>query len=225
MVQLSHPYMTTGKIISLSRQTFVSKVRSLLYSVISRFVIAFIPRSKCLNFVASVTICSYLEPKKIKSVTVSIVSSSICHEVKGLDTMFLVFWMLNFKSVCLIVCLFNMYCFLFNIKLIYFLIYLILSSKWGRKGNQSKNLLRLKHSSKCLSSLMWIAEPLRFLSLGYFHCHRIDMNTGLWSSSECYTRRMFPWVGVSLFFTFGKRNSGKADGEGGEKRKILSNQM
>ena len=58
MVQLSHPYMTPGKIIALTRQTFVGKVMSLLFSVLSRFVIAFLSRSKCLNFVASVTICS-----------------------------------------------------------------------------------------------------------------------------------------------------------------------
>ena len=91
MVSLSHPHMTTGKTIALTRQTFVGKVMSLLLNMLSRFVIAFLPRSKCLYFVAAVTICSDFEPKKIKSVTVSIVSPSVCHEVIGLDDMILVF--------------------------------------------------------------------------------------------------------------------------------------
>ena len=66
MVQLSHPYTTTGKIIALTIQTFVSKVMSLLFNMQSRFVIAFLPRSKCLNFVAAVTICSDFEVKEKK---------------------------------------------------------------------------------------------------------------------------------------------------------------
>ena len=79
MVQLSHPYMTTGKTIALTRQTLVSKVMSLLFNTLSRFVIAFLPRSKSLLILwlqspSAVT----LEAKKIKSVTVSIVSPSIC---------------------------------------------------------------------------------------------------------------------------------------------------
>ena len=58
MVQLSHPYMTTGDNIALTRWTFVSKVMFLLFNTLSRFVIAFLPRSKCLDFMAAVTICS-----------------------------------------------------------------------------------------------------------------------------------------------------------------------
>ena len=79
MVQLSHPYMTAGKTIALSRQTFVSKIMSLPFNMLSRLVIAFLPWSKCLLILwlpsPSAVI---LEPKKIKSVTVSIVSPSIC---------------------------------------------------------------------------------------------------------------------------------------------------
>ena len=92
MVQLSHPYMTTGKTIALTRWTFVSKVMSLLFNVLTRFVIAFLPRSKRLliSWLQSPS-AVILEPKKIKSVTVSIVSLSICHEVMGLDAMILVF--------------------------------------------------------------------------------------------------------------------------------------
>ena len=71
IVQLSHPYMTTGKTIALTRWTFVGKVMFLLFNMLSRFVIAFLPRSKYLNFKAEVTICSDFEPKKIKSVTPS----------------------------------------------------------------------------------------------------------------------------------------------------------
>ena len=92
MVQLSHPHMTTGKTIALTRWTFVSKVMSLLYNMLSRLVIAFLSRSKHLliSWLQSPS-AVILEPKKIKSVTVSIVSPSICHEVMGLDAIILVF--------------------------------------------------------------------------------------------------------------------------------------
>ena len=92
MVQLSHPYMTTGKIIALTRGTFVSKVISLLFNMMSGFVIAFFPRSKHLliSWLQSPSVV-ILEPRKIKSVTVSIVSPSIYHEAMGPDAMILVF--------------------------------------------------------------------------------------------------------------------------------------
>uniref|UniRef100_A0AC11CY67 Uncharacterized protein n=1 Tax=Ovis aries TaxID=9940 RepID=A0AC11CY67_SHEEP len=85
IVQISHPYMTTGKIIALTRQTFVGKVMSLLFNMLSRLVITFLPRSKCLliSWLQSPS-AVILEPRKIKSDTVSTVSSSICHEVMGL---------------------------------------------------------------------------------------------------------------------------------------------
>ena len=78
MVQLSHSYMTTGKTIALTKQTFVGKVMSLFFNMLSRFVIAFLPRSKCLliSWLQSPS-AVILEPKKIKSVTVSIVSPSL----------------------------------------------------------------------------------------------------------------------------------------------------
>ena len=90
-VQLSHPYMTTGKTIALTRWTFVSKVMSLLLNMLSRLVITFLPRSKRLNFMAAVTICSDFGAQKIKSDTVSPVSPSISHEVMGPDAMIFVF--------------------------------------------------------------------------------------------------------------------------------------
>ena len=98
MVQLSHPYMTTGKTIDLTRRTFVGKVMSLLFNILSRFVIVFLPRSKYL-FISRLQSPSavILEPKKRKSLTVSVVSPSICHEVMGPDAMIFVFWMLSFK--------------------------------------------------------------------------------------------------------------------------------
>ena len=85
IVQLSHPYMTTGKTIALTRQTFVSKVMSLLFNMLSRLVITFLPRSKRL-LISWLQLPSavILEPPKIKSVTVCIVSPSICHEVMEL---------------------------------------------------------------------------------------------------------------------------------------------
>ena len=87
-VQLSHPYMTTGKTVALIRWTFVGKVMSLLLNMLSRLVIAFLPRRKHLliSWLQSQS-AVILEPKKIKSVTVSTVSPSICREVIELDTM------------------------------------------------------------------------------------------------------------------------------------------
>ena len=90
IVQLSHPYMTTGKTIALTRGTFVGKVMSLPFNKVSRLVITFLPRSKhllisCLQSPSAMI----LEPPKIKSATVSTVSPSICHEVMGPDAMIL----------------------------------------------------------------------------------------------------------------------------------------
>ena len=98
IVELSHAHMTTGKTIALIRLSFLSKLMSLLFNMLSRFVIAFLPRSKHL-FISWLQSPSavILEPKKIKPATVSIVALSICHEVMGPDTMILVFWMLSFK--------------------------------------------------------------------------------------------------------------------------------
>ena len=98
IVQLSHPYMATGKTIALTRRTFLGKVMSLLSNMLSMFVIAFLARSKCLliPWLQSPS-AVILEPKGIKSVTVSIVSPSLCHERMGQDAMILVFWMLSFK--------------------------------------------------------------------------------------------------------------------------------
>ena len=92
IVQLSHPFMTTGKTIALIRQTFVGKVMSLLFNMLSRLVIAFLPRSKRLliSWLQSPS-AVILEPRKIKSATVSTVSPSICYKVMGLDAMILVF--------------------------------------------------------------------------------------------------------------------------------------
>ena len=93
-----HPYMTTGKTITLTRWPFVDKVMSLLFNTLSRFVIAFLPWSKHLLISWQQSPSTViLEPTKIKTVTVSIVSPSICHEVIGRVLMILVFWMLNLK--------------------------------------------------------------------------------------------------------------------------------
>ena len=90
--------MTIGKTIALAKRTFVSKVLSLLFTVLSRLVIAFLPREQAsFNFTAAVTICSDFEAQKIKSVTVCIVSPSLCHEVMGPDSIIFVFWMLSVK--------------------------------------------------------------------------------------------------------------------------------
>ena len=92
MVQLSHPYMTTGKTIALTRQTFVDKVMSLLFNTLSRFVIALLPRSNCLLILwLQSPFAVILEPKKIKSVTASTFSPSASYEVIRPDAMILAF--------------------------------------------------------------------------------------------------------------------------------------
>ena len=92
IVQLSHPYMITGKTVALTRWTFVGKVMSLLFNMLSRLVIKFLPRIKHLliSWLQSPS-AVILEPQKIKSDTVSIVSPSISHEVMGLDAMIFIF--------------------------------------------------------------------------------------------------------------------------------------
>ena len=91
--------MTTGKTIALTRQTFVGKVMSLLFNMLSRLVITFLPKHKRLLILwLQSPSAVILEPPQIKFLTVSTVSSSICHEVMGPDAMILVFWMLSFKS-------------------------------------------------------------------------------------------------------------------------------
>ena len=92
MVQLSHPHRTTRKIVALTRQTSVGKVMSLLFNMLSRLVIVFLPRSKHLliSWLQSPS-AVILESKKITSVTVSIVSPSVCYEVMELDVMIFVF--------------------------------------------------------------------------------------------------------------------------------------
>ena len=89
IVQLSHPYITTGKTIALTKWTFVGKVMSLLFNMLSRLVITFLPRNKHLliSWLQSPS-AVILEPPKIKSPTVS---PSICHEVLGLDAITLIF--------------------------------------------------------------------------------------------------------------------------------------
>ena len=94
-VQLSHSYMTTGKTIALTRRTFVDSLR---FNILSRLVITFLPRSKHLliSWLQSPS-AVILEPRKIKSATVSTVSPPICHEVMGPDAMIFVFWIFSFK--------------------------------------------------------------------------------------------------------------------------------
>ena len=98
MVQLSHPYMTTGKTIALSRWTLLGKVMSLILNMLSRFFIAFLPRNNrvLISWLKSLS-AVILEPEKIKSAIVSIASPSICHEVMGPGAKIFLFWMLSFK--------------------------------------------------------------------------------------------------------------------------------
>ena len=92
IVQLSHPYLTTGKTKALTRWTYVTKIMSLLFNMLSRLVVTLLPRSKhfSVSWLQSPS-AVILDPPKIKPVTVSTVSPSICHEVMGLDAMIIVF--------------------------------------------------------------------------------------------------------------------------------------
>ena len=98
IVKLSHPYMTNGKTTALTSGTYIGKVMSLLFNMLYRLVITFLTRSKhvLISWLQSPS-AVILEPPKIKSVTVSVVSPSICHEEMGPDIMILVFWRLSFK--------------------------------------------------------------------------------------------------------------------------------
>ena len=94
----SHPYMTTGKTITSTRWTFVGKEMSLLFNMLFRLFITFLPRSRHLLFSwLQSPSAVILEPKKIKSLTVSVVSTPIYHEVMGPDAVIFIFWMLSFK--------------------------------------------------------------------------------------------------------------------------------
>ena len=98
MVQLSLLYLTTRKTVALTLGTFVSRMICLLFNMLSRFVLPFLQMSKRLliSWLQSPS-AVILEPKKIKSITVSIVSPSLCHDVMGPDAIILIFWMLSFK--------------------------------------------------------------------------------------------------------------------------------
>ena len=100
IVQLSHPYMTTGKTIALTRRTFVGKVMSLLLNMLSRLVITFLPRSKRLLISwLQAPSAVILEPRKMKSDTVSTVSPSISHEVMGTDVLTLFHWLIDYVYI------------------------------------------------------------------------------------------------------------------------------
>ena len=100
IVQILHPYMSTGKTIALTRRTFVGKVMSLLLNMLSKLVITFLPRSKYLLISWLQSPSSVIwEPRKIKSDTVSTVSPSISHKVIGPDAMILAFWMLSLSQL------------------------------------------------------------------------------------------------------------------------------
>ena len=147
MGQLSHLCMTIGKTIALTVQNFVGKVTSLLLNTLSRFFIAFLPRSKCLliSWLQSPSIV-ISEPTKIKSVTVSTFPLSICYEVMALDAMTLVFWMLSFKPA------FSLSFFNFIKRLLFSLHFLPL--KWYHRMSEVVDI-----SPSSLDSRLWVIQP------------------------------------------------------------------
>ena len=160
IVQLSHPYITTRKTIALTRWTFVGKVIFLVFNMLSRLVIIFLPRSKHLliSWLQSPS-AMILEPKKIKSITISTVSTSIYCEVMGPDAIILVFWMLSFKPT------FSLFFFVFIKSLfsssLLSAIRVVLSAylgKWsGRKYNVLLTLYDLFEREKLhLNYFIWL---------------------------------------------------------------------
>ena len=151
--------MTTGKTIALTRWTFVGKVMSLLFNMLSRLVITFLPRSKqaSSNFMAAVTVCSDFEPKKINSVTVSIVSPSLCHKVIGPDAMILLFWMLSSQEAGQVV----WYSHLFKNFPQFVVIHTVKGFGIVNKVevNISLKLLLFRWSSRCWQFVLWSLCP------------------------------------------------------------------
>ena len=180
IVQLLHLYMTNGKTIVLTRQTFVVKVMSLLFNMLSRLVIAFLPRSKCLLISWLRSLCAViLEAKKIKSVTVFTVSPSICHEVMGQDAMTLVFWMLSFKPT------FSLSSFTFNKRLFSSLLSAIrlVSSAYLKLLIFVQVILI---PACALSSPAFLMMPLHISSISMVTIYSLDI--------------LLSWFGSSLFY-------------------------
>jgi len=196
MVQLSHPYMTTGKAIALIRRTFVSKVMSLLFNMLSRLVIAFLPKSKHLliSWLQSPS-AVILEPKKIKSVTVSTVSPSICHEVMRkfiwfqlfLNLLILAFMTQNTVYFCeyskcswkgcTFFCCWVEYSINVNLSMVFFRASLVtqtinnlpaMQETWVRSLGQEDPLEKgmAIHSSILAWRIPWTEEPSRLQSMG-----------------------------------------------------------
>ena len=158
IVQLSHPYMTTGKTIALTRRTFVDKVISLFFNMLSRFVITFLPRSKRLliSWLQSPS-AVILEPPKMKSANICTVSPSICHEVMGPDAMILVFWRLRFKPTFSL----TSFTFINSHYSVQFSCSVMSDSLWPRESQHARPLCPSRtpgvHPNSCPSS--WWCHP------------------------------------------------------------------
>ena len=188
IVQLSHPYMTTGNTITLAIWTFVGKVMSLLFNMLSRFVIVFLPRSNHLliSWLQSRS-AVILEPKKRKSVTASTFSHSICNEVMETDTMFLVFWMFSFKT--LFHCSFTLIKRLFSLTSLSVISYSI-SSSLSRDGTRVSCIF--------FFFLHWQADALPL-------CHVVNPKDFIWYHERLRFSAITPLYllfGVSYHCTF-----------------------
>ena len=174
IIHISHPYMTTGKTIALTRRAFVSKVISLLFNMLSKLVITFLPRSKHLliSWLQSPS-AVILEPKKIKSVTVS---PTICHEVTGPDAMILVFWMLSFKPT-------------YSLSSFTFIRRLFSSSSLSAIRVVSSSYLRLWYFSQ-QSWFQLVLHPvqhfffLSFFSFFFFFLQLITVQSFIWQAKK-----------------------------------------
>ena len=147
--------MTTGKTIALTRRTFVGKVMSLLFNMLSRFVKAFLSKSKHLLIAWLQSLPAViLEPKKIKSLTVSTVSPPICHDVMGPDAVILVFCMVSFKPA------FSLCSFTFTMRLFSSsLLYAISVAFWFSHPHANQGMLRTRPSSPVTQLVPWWFPP------------------------------------------------------------------
>ena len=148
MVQISQLYVTTGKSIALTRWTYVGKLMSLVFNILSWSVIAFLPKNKGLLISWQQSPSRViLEATKIKAVTVSTVSPSICHEVMGLDGVILIFWMLSIKPP------FSLFSFIFIKR------FFSSSSIYAIRMVSSAYLMLLIFSASNLDSRLWFIQP------------------------------------------------------------------
>ena len=209
MGQLSHPLITTGKTIALTRRTFVGKVMSLLFNKLSRLVIAFLPSSNRLliSWLQSPS-AVILQLKKIKSITIFIVSPSISHKVMGLDVMILIFWMLSFNSTFSL-CSYTFIKMLFSSSLlsairvvssVYLRLLILLPAILITACALSSLAFHMMYSAYKLNKQGDNIQPWRtpFLILNQSIVPCLVLTVASWPAYR-FLRRQFSWSGITIY--------------------------